>query len=240
MDSKLAVAVTGVVSLQELRELFLIPGCDLRLIIRYLLLMEFCHEIDNQEILQALTKTTNKLDGRYFFFPDLVETEAPLDMWLEDERMTCYSGFVFRCHSPEDFITPRFVQVLLLRIAFELCALAGIANEEITLKNCRLWKNGIYWATLGVETIVELTEGRRSLLVVCRSEERNKMELLRHRTAVLEMVSEVVKAFPRLSIDKLVLHPRNCQPRPAHFSEQVKVYSFKNVFRALTTADKPS
>ena len=49
--------------------------------------------------------------------------------------MTCYSGFVFRCHSPEDFITPRFVQVLLLRIAFELCALAGIANEEITLKN---------------------------------------------------------------------------------------------------------
>ena len=61
LDSKLAVAVTGVVSLQELRELFLIPGCDLRLIIRYLLLMEFCHEIDNQEILQALTKTTNKI-----------------------------------------------------------------------------------------------------------------------------------------------------------------------------------
>ena len=236
-DSKLAVAVTGVVSLQELRELFLIPGCDLRLIIRYLKLMEFCHEIDNQE---ALTKTSNKMNGRYFFFPDLVETEAPLDMWLEDERMTCYSGFVFRCHSPEDFITPRFVQVLLLRIAFELCALAGITNEEITLKNCRIWKNGIYWATLGVETIVELTEGRRSLLVVCRSEERNKLELVRHRTAVLEMVCEVVKVFPRLSIDKVVLHPQNCQPRPAQFSEQVKVYSFKSIFRALTIADKPS
>ena len=208
LTSKLAVTITGVITLQELRELFTISGCNPRLIIRYLVLMEFCHEIDNEEILKALTKTTCKMDGRYFFFPDLVKAEAPLDMWLEDERMTCYSGFVFRCHSSEEFITSRFVQVLLLRVALDLCA--TVDNEEIFLKNCSTWKNGIYWANLGVETIVELTEGRRSLLVVCRSEERNKMELVKHRTAVLEIVNEVVKRYPRLSLDKLVLHPKNC------------------------------
>ena len=238
LNSKLAVAITGVITLQELRELFTISGCSPRLIIRYLVLMEFCHEIDNEEILKALTKTTCKMDGRYFFFPDLVKAEAPLDMWLEDERMTCYSGFVFRCHSSEEFISPRFVQVLLLHIALDLCA--TVDNEEIFLKNCSTWKNGIYWANLVVETIVELTEGRRSLLVVCRSEERNKMELVKHRTAVLEMVNEVVKRYPRLSLDKLVLHPKNCLPHPVNFSDQVKMYSFKNVLQALKTANKPN
>ena len=236
------LAVTGVITLKEMRELFSIPGCDLRLIIRYLVLMEFCHEIDSDEILKSLIKTTIKMDSRYFFFPDLVEAEAPPDMWLEDERMTCYSGFVFRCHSSEDFITPRFVQLLLLRIALDLSATEGKSNEEITLENFSPWKNGIYWASLGVETIVELTEGRRSLLVVCRSEERNKMDLVRHRTSVLEIVKEVMKRFPKLSkaVHQLVLHPHNCQPRPAHIcDQQVKVYSFKNILQSLTIARRP-
>ena len=240
LDSKLAITVTGVVTHQELREIFSIPGCDIRLIVRYLVLMEFCHEIDNQMILQALTKTTSKMDGRYFFFPDLIQTKSPQNMWLEDERMNCYSGFVFRCHFPGDFIGSQFIQVLLLRIAFDLCAIVGTTNEEVTLKNCSTWKNGIYWANLGVETIVELTEGRRSLLVVCRSEERNKMDLVRHRTSVLEIVKEVVKRFPRLSLDKLVLHPQNCQPRPTDFcDQQVKMYSFKNILQSLKMAKRP-
>ena len=242
LDSNLTITITGIASFEELKYLFTIPGCDIKLVVRYLVHMEFCHEIDNQEILKSLTKGTSRKDGRYFFFPDLVEAEAPLDMWLEDEIMTCYSGFVFRCHSHEDFISPRFVQVLLLRIALDLCATATKSNEEIFLKNCSLWKNGIHWANLGVETIVELTEGRRSLLVVCRSDERNKMDLVRHRTAVLEMVSEVAKRFPRLSksLDKLVIHPRNCQPRPTHFDDQqVKVYSFNSILRSLTVAKRP-
>ena len=238
--SKLAVTVTGVVTHQELRKLFSIPGCNMRLIVRYLVLMEFCHEIDNQMILQALTKTTCKMDDRYFFFPDLIQIKAPQNMWLEDERMNCYSGFVFRCHSPEDFIGSRFIQVLLLRIAFDLCAMVDTTNEEVTLRNCSTWKNGIYWANLGVETIVELTEGRRSLLVVCRSEERNKMDLVRHRTSVLEIVKEVVKRYPRLSLDELVLHPQNCQPRPTDFcDQQVKMYSFKNILQSLKIAKRP-
>ena len=67
LSSKLAVTITGVITLQELRVLFTISGCNPRLIIRYLVLMEFCHEIDNEEILKALDKDY-KQEGRSLLF----------------------------------------------------------------------------------------------------------------------------------------------------------------------------
>ena len=232
----------GVISLQQLKQLFQIPGCNPYMVARYLVHMEFCHEINSREVLYALTKETRELDGRYFLFPDLIETEPPEAMWLEDQDMSLCSGFVFRCQSSESFITPRFVQVLLLRIAFNLAATTGIAtsNNEAILPECSLWKNGIHWVKKGVETIVELTEGGRSLLVICRSGERNRMDLVRHRAAVAKKVGQVIKEFPGLSLDKLVLHPQNCQYRPNDFSDQqVKLYRFENVLNALTNAKKP-
>ena len=232
-------SIHGVISMDQLKKLFHIPGCnDPDMVAHYLVHMKFCHPIDSPEILSILTKKTGEMNCRYFLFPDLIETDPPEEMWQENTAITCYSGFVFQCRSAEDFITPRFVQVLLLRIAFGLAATT--TNNKPVPAECSLWKNGIHWVKLGIETIIELTEGRRSLLVLCRSEERNKMDLVKHRAMVLEKVNEVVKECLSMPLNMLVVHPRNCRQHPINFSDQqVRFYKFDNVFKALSQANGP-
>ena len=185
---------SGVLSLQMLEMLF--EGLSPDMVARYLIHMELCCEIHNHKMLQALSRGDQQLDGRYFLFPDLIEIDAPQEIWQEEGNFTCYSGFVFRCRSAEDFITPRFFHVLLLSIAFTF-------ESDVPLQDCSLWKNGIYWMRNGIQTIVEQTEGGRALFILCRSEERNKMDLINHRAAVHEKVSKVIQKFPAASIDKL-------------------------------------
>ena len=190
---------TGVVPLSKLAPLF--PNINSDMITQFLCHLEFCQEIKELELASLLVaegQSTPTAGERYFFFPGLVHLETPRDVIESGASKLDYnSGWVLQCSKPEQFFSSRFLQVLLLRLAF-LFALAPTdpsTGDRLALhRKCSVWKNGIYWVNRsGGEAIVEVNN-LRHVVVIVRSKTK-KMELVRLRSAVIKTIISAKEEF---------------------------------------------
>ena len=190
---------TGVVPLSKLVPLF--PNINSDMITQFLCHLEFCQEIKELKLaslLVAESQSTPTAGERYFFFPGLVHLDTPQDVIESGASKLDYnSGWVLQCSKPEQFFSSRFLQVLLLRLAF-LFALAPTdpsTGDCLALhRKCSVWKNGIYWVNRsGGEAIVEVNN-LRQVVVIVRSELK-KMELVRLRSAVIKTIISAKEEF---------------------------------------------
>ena len=190
---------TGVVPLSNLAPLF--PNINSDMITQFLCHLEFCQEIKELKLASLLVaegQSTPTAGERYFFFPGLVHLDTPQDV-IESaaSKLDYNSGWVLQCSKPEQFFSSRFLQVLLLRLAF-LFALAPTdpsTGDRLALhRKCSVWKNGIYWVNRsGGEAIVEINNLRQVVVIVCSKLE--KMELVRLRSAVINTVVSAKEEF---------------------------------------------
>ena len=190
---------TGVVPLSKLAPLF--PNINSDMITQFLCHLEFCQEIKELNLASLLVAEDQSIptaDERYFFFPGLVHLDTPRDVIESGASKLDYnSGWVLQCSKPEQFFSSRFLQVLLLRLAF-LFALAPTdpsTGDRLALhRKCSVWKNGIYWVNRsGGEAIVEVNNLRQVVAIV-RSKMK-KMELVRLRSAVIKIVISAKEEF---------------------------------------------
>ena len=190
---------TGVVPLSKLAPLF--PNINSGMITQFLCHLEFCQEIKELKLASLLVaegQSTPTAGERYFFFPGLVHLDTPRDVIESGASKLDYnSGWVLQCSKPEQFFSSRFLQVLLLRLAF-LFALAPTdpsTGDRLALhRKCSVWKNGIYWVNRsGGEAIVEVNN-LRQVVVIVRSE-LEEMELVRLRSAVIKTVISAKEEF---------------------------------------------
>ena len=190
---------TGVVPLSKLAPLF--PNINSDMITQFLCHLEFCQEIKELELASLLVaegQSTPTAGERYFFFPGLVHLDTPRDVIESGASKLDYnSGWVLQCSKPEQFFSSRFLQVLLLRLAF-LFALAPTdtsTGDRLALhRKCSVWKNGIYWVNRsGGEAIVEVNN-LRQVVVIIRSK-LEKMELVRLRSAVIKTIISAKEEF---------------------------------------------
>ena len=177
---------TGVVPIIKLASQF--SHLDTATIVQFMCHLEFCHEVTDPEVLQLLQAGSDDTDEeeQFFFFPGLVSIQAPGRVWEEANRFSFHCGWQLQCTQPEQFLTPRFLQVLILRLAFSF-ALAphsvasspeGSGKHEPSSadiptihRRCMVWKNGIYWANrYGAEALVEVSidSKRVTVLIRCR------------------------------------------------------------------------
>ena len=190
---------TGVVPLSKLAPLF--PNINSDMITQFLCHLEFCQEIKELKLASLLVaegQSTPTAGERYFFFPGLVHLDTPRDVIESGASKLDYnSGWVLQCLKREQFFSSRFLQVLLLRLAF-LFALAPTdpsTGDRLALhRKCSVWKNGIYWVNRsGGEAIVEVNN-LRQVVVIVRSELK-KMELVRLRSAVIKTIISAKEEF---------------------------------------------
>ena len=190
---------TGVVPLSKLAPLF--PNINSDMITQFLCHLEFCQEIKELELASLLVaegQSTPTAGERYFFFPGLVHLDTPRDVIESGASKLDYnSGWVLQCSKREQFFSSRFLQVLLLRLAF-LFALAPTdpsTGDRLALhRKCSVWKNGIYWVNRsGGEAIVEVNN-LRQVVVIIRSELK-KMELVRLRSTVIKTIFSAKEEF---------------------------------------------
>ena len=190
---------TGVVPLSKLAPLF--PNINSDMITQFLCHLEFCQEIKELKLASLLVaegQSTPTAGERYFFFPGLVHLDTPQDVIESGASKLDYnSGWVLQCLKSEQFFSSRFLQVLLLRLAF-LFALAptdSSTGDRLALhRKCSVWKNGIYWVNRsGGEAIVEVNH-LRQVVVVIRSKLK-KMELVRLRSAIIKTVINAKEEF---------------------------------------------
>ena len=210
---------TGVIPLSKLAPLF--PNIDSDVITQFLCHLEFCQEIKDVRLVSLLAtegQSSPTADERHLFFPGLVHLDTPQDVITSSASNLDYnSGWVLQCSKPEQFFSGRFLQVLLLRLAF-LFALAPTdpsTTDHLALhRKCSVWKNGIYWVNRsGGEAIVEIIN-LRQVVVIVRSK-LEKMELVRLRSAVIKTVIDAKEEFcSRVLVRESLILPEDAAVYP--------------------------
>ena len=229
---------TGVVPLSKLAAVF--PNLNQEMISQFLCHLEFCQEVTDSSVLGLLQSedTSSKENERYFFFPSLVQLDTPDDLWQHSRNFDYYTGWILECLKAGQFLTPRFVQVLLLRLAFQFALISSFASTtSLTIRRrCSVWKNGISWANQsGGETIVEIVD-QKKVVVMTRGKnlvKQPKLESVHLRSQIIRTVlSTKNELCPAVEMKESVIHPKDAAKYPIDFT-QTKCVSIKYVAQTV-------
>ena len=199
---------TGIVHVSVLQELF--PTYDTSMLIHFLISMEFCHVIDS-DTLNAITTNLSLSDTfsglEVIFFPALVTTEPPSDL---NEHFNNGFGWCLYCPNPFQFLSIRFLHVLLLRLAY-LYSLprrrkAGELDKKSPMqqlnRRCTVWKNGIYWKDIN-DVVVEVTDNNRCVTVFVSND--NGVESQKMCCSIIKLVLSLQKQFCPCEIEEYII-----------------------------------
>ena len=229
---------TGVVPLSKLAAVF--PDLNQEMISQFLCHLEFCQEVTDSSILSLLQSedTSSKENERYFFFPSLVQVDTPDDLWQHSSDFDYYTGWILECLKAGQFLTPRFAQVLLLRLAFQFALISSFASAtSLTIqRKCSVWKNGISWANQsGGETIVEIID-QKKVVVMTRGKnlvKQPKLESVHLRSQIMQTVlSTKNELCPKIEMKEFVIHPKDAVEYPID-GTQSKCVSIKDVAQTV-------
>ena len=231
---------TGVVPLSKLRKYF--PELDLDMLVQFLCHLEFCHEITDPEDLQLLHASCSLAspNERFFLFPGLVSINAPADVWETDDQFVYQSGWILQCSQPHEFFTPRFLHILLLKLAFSFAlSLEKQVDHPALQRKCSVWKNGIYWASRdGVECLVEVATPKQ-VHVMVRCLKGNEIDCVHLRSLVIRNILVTLKQlYQDISTSEMIIHPSSVT-YPFMLDDKPTVYSLHEVATAVCQA-KPS
>ena len=191
---------TGVVPLSRLIEKF--PDYKSEVLIGFLAHLEFCHEIDDCELRELISKHQDSLNRadvtqseneRYFLFPGLITLNAPRGIWNRNFNFKYHSFWIIRCTRQDQFFSSRFTQVLLLRLAFSFALIKIEIDQSIPAlqRECSIWKNGIFWGEMfGMETIVEIHSS--IVILLMRYQERNLLHCIGQRSSIIQKILQCV------------------------------------------------
>ena len=235
---------TGVVPLSNLAKHF--PEHDRTMLVGFLSHLEFCHEIADNEILGLInedqTSTASKATAvqgeRYFFFPGLVTLEVPSTVWEPQPQFDYHCGWMLQFSALGQFFYPRFVQVLLLRLAFSF-AFSKLPSTDIPAlqRKCAIWNNGIYWGDRnGTEVLVEIAEQNR-VVVLMRCREVNS-SYLHTRSLLIQKVLAAAREFcSKVSKFESFINPSDTTQYPLKPTSQLALYDMTEVATAIAKGE---
>ena len=240
---------TGVVSLSTIYDHFPEKNVSIAVFLPFLCRLEFCQEICDKEVLKRLKVTDKKSfcdDEKYFFFPGLVRDVSPGDIWKPDSQYVYQCGWMLQCKQPQDFFTPRFIQVLILRLAFTYALVPSRSDattdgqSPIIEMVCSVWKSGICWNSMdGIEIVVEVREQSSVVILMrCINKVTSQIACVCLRSALIQKVLHAAKEFcPSMThkLQECFVHPRDLQypPKP---SSQVDVFTLPDIARTVVKA----
>ena len=238
---------TGVVPFSKIGTNF--PKHDPNMLVSFLSHMEFCQEIHDQEVLQLLSSSDDcnpvifaRSSERYFFFPRLVRIEVPKCVWKPSLQWSYKCGWILECSQSDHFLTPRFLQILLLRLAFSFAAHPTTEEDEMPAirRKCSIWKRGICWInTSGVETLVEVVEQNQAVIIMmrCMNRIQSKVGLIRLRSSVIQEVLKAKEEFcPREEMAESLFDPENLTYPPMP-TKEITRYSMHSIAQTLQSED---
>ena len=199
---------TGIVHVNVLRELF--PTYDTNMLIDFLKSMEFCHVIDS-DTLNTITTNLSSSDHvsnvDVLFFPALITTEPPQNL---NEHFKNGFGWCLYCPNPFQFLSVRFLHILLLRLAYLYSLPRHHKVGEVVTKSaiehfdrrCTVWKNGIYWKH-STDVVVEVTDDNRCLTVFVSN--LKGIESQKICCSIIKLVLSLQKWFCPCKIEEYII-----------------------------------
>ena len=214
---------------------------DPQLIVDFLVHMEFCREIAEEDLLQLVMEThTEYSSERHFLFPALTQQSPPRDLW-QPQPHQYNSCWVLRCLD-QHHLSPRFHQVLLLRLAFEHSRAVEThkvaATSPALHQQCSLWRNGIKWSTDSSDVLVEISHHSVTLYLSCRGEASDRSEQLQLVSTRAQVIQQILKAKAEFCgsvkmVEEFIPHPQYPVTIPSTSGISVKA-----IAQAICSGDK--
>ena len=190
------------------------------LAIKYLIFTQFCTKVSPDQLLSTPENLTSSI---YYFFPNLVLSEKPSNLWsTENEDYTHLYTWCLKCSNPHHFFTPRFLHTLFIQL-FQ-------CEEDSNDAGFTIWKNGILIVHCNTtRSIIEVTNQttRLNLMMQCRKE--HKSYLVKQRSKFISMIKSLRnKICSNLELDEFFLPSQKSYP-----PEAVTKISLSKVARSL-------
>ncbi len=216
----------GLLPVSQLEKTLGAMGFNLTLVIQYFLRMKFCLRVVDRRVLYSIVgfDPPNPLED-HLFFPHLITGDIPTDIWLPSEDWGRCFGWKMECVESVCFFTPRFVQMIVLRIA-ALFPFNTDPNSPFPTRKqlTHVWSRGLSWMdSRGIQVLVDLDPNSTTATVLtrCKKDATCEMDYYQLRGLVLKEMRLIKdKVCPRAQVKECVLLPvmaaRYPSPTPNH------------------------
>ena len=236
---------TGVVPLSKLTKHF--PHLKTEVLTGFMIHLEFCREILDSELLELIMKhqeslnntdtSTSDLSERYFLFPGLITQQAPGNLWEQSQDFKHHCGWILQCMSPNQFFSSRFLQVLLLRLAFSF-ALVKVEVEETFpafQRECSIWKNGIFWGEiLGLQIIIEVHSSNKTVILQIRCHKEHLVHCIAQRSHIIRKILQCTRDFcPQIKTVESFIDPSEATKFPIKFIPEIPRFNLQKIAEAI-------
>ena len=236
----------GIIPDSRLQPLF--PEIELPVLKGCLKLLQYCQEIDDPQVITKILDVSPSPEmasgSSFLFFPALLQVERSGLKWVCSHRSLYCLGWYMECSvsRPYDFFPPRFLHVLLLRLAFTFAlpktssqSASSTCDVVVYSRKCTLWKNGIHWiAETGVETVVEVVRRNRGVVVMVRGSSDKEVECADVLASVVRKVVEAKCEFCHsLVASAFLVDPDNLKQPCVPESDQLQLFETSQVQEVL-------
>ena len=212
------------------------------MIIEFLKYFDFCQELAKSEASLISKEHSTDASEVYYLFPALIRVERPDESCRSIENSLHKSGWCLHCIQDDQFLSSRFLHVLLLQISFKIALSHDEEDEEcpVVQRMCNMWKSGIHWQNRdGVEAIVEVVEQNTAVVVSIGGLEGSKLMCIQLRSQLVEMIHEVKQKFcVGAKTRELIIHPAELSFYPLKSVKDLYCFSVKEVAKTIVEGKK--
>ena len=224
---------TGVVPKSKIANVFA-RKYNIDMILHVLTMFEFCEKIKDSftlSLIASIDPLRDESSESYYFFPALVHVEYPINVWQGSGPGQYQCGWCLHCSKEGQYLFRRFLHTLLLRLAFSF-ALAPDSSQQdeaspVLRRRCAIWKNGIQWLDQdGVETIVEVSEQNKLVLLLMLCPDGKEMACVQLRSSLISIILVAKEELcPGISTNELLIDPSNLSNYPLLCSSELTLYT---------------
>ena len=188
----------------------ILPNHDPLMLVEFLISMKLCERI-TPEIMQYTNLTAEVAsiaEDDLLFFPALMTCRK-----LESDGGTLsfprfQFGWCLQCTSPHQYFSPRFLQLLILRLAYRY-ALRKEQDNPHQLRCSSIWSNGIIWNNLsGLSILVELVDNDQCVILLMSCKDGLQLNMIPFRRAIIiDILSLQQEHCPSLTPMEFIIDP---------------------------------
>ena len=207
-----------------------------------LIQLQYCQELSHSEVKfdHSVVPKDDSSAPTLLYFPALCKTERKKTIATPDSFNYNISWYL-ECVGKFDYLPPRFLHVLLLRLAYSFALPAAhdqtkmecddVPTVQMYNHRCTMWKNGIHWLMEeGVECFVENVNNSKGMVVIARSEETLKSASTNMLLKIIKEINQAKEEFCRtVTLQQHLMDSDD----PTSFTNKDKLFFLSDVARVL-------
>ena len=224
---------TGIVPVSNLHKVF--PDYNSEMLVGFLTSLDFCRPVDPSVLQYTNLQTTpSHSTADLLFFPGLIQSEQPDS--LVQQLGGIEFGWCLKCMDPHEFLSSRFLHLLLLSVAYEF-PLASRFNPRSAIsglqRKCTIWRNGIFWRDdNNTCTVIELLDNNRCVMVAMSY--TSTVEYAKLRGSLVALIHCLLhKHSPAPEVCEFLISPDLVRQYPIDTIPDTDLFDMRDVARSI-------